>query len=449
MNRSSDSGPVRRRPSRNSGSRGTTTRGADNRKPRLPPPPVPAPGARDRRPLSHTGGEVVRLRGPEVLQQAIRRSLSVDPEQGVRDHVHGFHSYPARLHPGTAATLIEDLSAPGGRVADPFCGSGTVLVEARLRGRLAGGVDLNPLAVRLTRFKSEPLPARQRQQVLEAAERVCAAAEERRVAKAGPTRKYPPSWQADFEIHTLLELDGLADGIKKEREKEPVIGQALLLALSSTFSKVARQTGSEGRPGKRLPSGFAIGFYEARVGEMLRQLEEYEQLLPRSAPRVYCREGDARELKQLGLRGVELFVTSPPYPGVLDYAQYHRTRLAWLGLKAGRFEHEELGARRQLQRLEHSAAAERWEKEFVAVLSQMRSVLVDNGLICLVLADSMLCGEAYPADTMTARCAERSGLRVVAQGAQRRPHFHRTSEQAFGNRPRFEHLILLSHGDAR
>lgn len=412
---------------------------------RKPPEQSARPAAaRARRPLSHTGGEVVNLRGPEQLQKVIHQSLSVHPERGVRDHVHGFHSYPARLHPGTAAALVEGLSVKGGRVADPFCGSGTVVVEARLKSRLAAGVDLNPLATRLARFKAEPLKASTRQLVLEAAQRVCEAAEARRVAKAGPTRRYPPSWQADFEIHTLLELDGLAHGIKDEKKRSPEVGQALLLALSSTFSKIAKQPPREDRPAKRLPSGFAIGFYEARVGEMLRQLEQYEGLLPRSAPRVYCREGDARQLQHLGLRGVELFITSPPYPGVLDYAQYHRTRLAWLGLNAGRFEHEELGARRQLQRLEFSVAAERWEKEFSIVLSQMKQAMTPNGLIALVLADSLLCGQAYPADAMTTRCAERSGLTVVAQGAQNRPHFHRTSEQAFGNRPRFEHLILLA-----
>ncbi len=395
-----------------------------------------------RRSLSHVGGRVDRLSGPSELAELVRRALSVNPERGVRDHVHGFHSYPARMHPHTAARLIEALSEPGGKVTDPFCGGGTVVVEARRLGRRGAGVDLNPLAVRLTRFKVEPLAAPQRQQVGEAAARICEQAEERRLTKAGPTRKYSAGDREAFDIHVLLELDGIASGIKREARGE--VAHALLLALSSTFSKLAKQsTGPEGGA-KRLASGFAITFYQARVSEMLGQLAAYEELLPPGAPPGFYREGDARELSKLGLAGVDLIVTSPPYPGVLDYADYHRTRLSWLGLSRGRFEHEEMGARRQLQRLGHRDAAARWEDDFSAALEQMRRVLAPGGRIALLLADSMLCGEPYPGDAMTARCAGRAGLRVLAQGAQRRPHFHRASEQAFGRRPRFEHLILLA-----
>ena len=44
-------------------------------------------------------------------------------------------------------------------VLDPFCGSGTVLLEAALRGHLAIGVDVNPLARLLSRVKTTRLHA--------------------------------------------------------------------------------------------------------------------------------------------------------------------------------------------------------------------------------------------------------------------------------------------------
>ena len=393
-----------------------------------------------RRPLSHTGGRVERLSGPSELTQAIERALSIDPESGVRDHIHGFHSYPARLHPVTAARLIEALTAERATVADPFCGCGTVLVEARRLGRKAIGVDLNPLAVRLSRFKTHPLAAEQRAALLAAAEQVAEHAEERRRAAAGPTHRYGPAEREAFDIHVLLELDGLAHGIKQQ--PPGFTRQALLLALSSIFSKVGRDNSAEG-PSKRLASGFTIRFFESRVGELVRQLAEYEALLPPKAAGAIVREADARELAALGLRNVDLFVSSPPYPGVLDYAQYHRTRLSWLGIDAREFERLEMGARRHLQRLDHERAAAAWEADFGKVLEAMRGALASGGLIALVIADSLLAGKPYPADVVVERCARRAGLEVVARGAQRRPHFHPQSARAFGDRPRHEHLLLL------
>jgi hypothetical protein len=206
---------------------------------------------------------------------------------------------------------------------------------------------------------------------------------------------------------------------------------------------VARDTSAEG-PSKRLASGFTIRFFESRVGELARQLAEYEALLPEKAPGVMVREADARELSTLGLSNVDLFVSSPPYPGVLDYADYHRTRLEWLGIDASAFERLEMGARRHLQRLDHERAAAVWEADFGKVLGAMRDALAPGGHIAIVLADSLLAGRPYPADVVVERCARRAGLALMARGSQRRPHFHRQSAKAFGDRPRYEHLLVLA-----
>ena len=401
----------------------------------------PGPGG-PRRPLSHVGGRVERLDGPGELKAIIQRALDIDPEQGVRDHVHGFHSYPARLHPVTAGQLVRGLSPERGSVGDPFCGCGTVLVEARRLGRKAIGVDLNPLAVRLTRFKTQPLAPDQLDELVAAATRVTEHAEERRLASAGPTHRYAPAERDAFDVHVLLELDGLAHGIKQEQPG--YLRQALGLSLSSIFSKVGRDTtGAEG-PSKRLASGFTIRFFQSRVGELVRQLAEYAALLPEKAPGVQVREADARQLGELGLKNIDLFVSSPPYPGVLDYAAYHRTRLNWLNIDATEFERLEMGARRHLQSLDHERAAATWEADFARVLRAMRAALAPEGYIALVLADSLLAGKPYPADVVVERCAARAGLELVARGSQRRPHFHRQSAKAFGDRTRYEHLLLLT-----
>jgi hypothetical protein len=424
---------------------------------------------RQRRALSHVGGKVERLEGDPELCALIEQALAPNPEAGVRDHVHGFHSYPARLHPRTAETLIEGLSAEGGLVCDPFCGSGTVLVEARRLGRNALGVDLNPLAIQLSLLKTQPPSAEQREQLTLAARRVADHAEERRAAKAGPTRPYSPAERKEFEIHVLLELDGLASGIKEEHELK--LRRVLLLVLSSLFGKLARpdpaRVDPEGPPPKRLASGFAIRFFLDRMKELLEQWREYESLLPDPPPRVQCVEADSRDfvgkLERAGSRRragrqsselaplgvgvpVDAFVMSPPYPGVLDYADYHLNRLRWLGLPSAPFERAEIGSRRSLSALSFEQAAARWEGDLWRVLRELRKIAAPGARFALVSADSMLAGQPYLADEMLERCAEQAGLDLLARGSQRRPHFHRQSAQAFGTRPRYEHLVILGAG---
>jgi hypothetical protein len=420
---------------------------------------------RQRRALSHVGGKVERLEGDPELLPLIERALAPNPEAGVRDHVHGFHSYPARLHPLTAASLIEGLSPAGGLVCDPFCGSGTVLVEARRLGRRALGVDLNPLAIQLSLLKTQPPSAEQRDELMIAALRVAEHAEERRAAKAGPTRPYSAAERAEFEIHVLLELDGLASGIKAEPELR--LRRVLLLVLSSLFGKLARpdpaRVDPEGPPPKRLASGFAIRFFLDRMKELSKQWSEYEALLPKPPPRVQCVEADARDfvarLERAGSRRragrgesegslgvtvpVDTFVMSPPYPGVLDYADYHLSRLRWLGLPSEPFERAEIGSRRSHSALGFAQAAERWESDLSRVLRELKKIAAPGARFALVSADSMLAGEPYLADHVLESSAERAELTLLARGSQRRPHFHRQSAQAFGTRPRYEHLVIL------
>jgi len=70
---------------------------------------------------------------------------------------HGLHPYPARMAPQIARRLIRKLAHKNDVVLDPFCGSGSVLVEARLAGLNSIGIDINPLACLLAEVKSNPI----------------------------------------------------------------------------------------------------------------------------------------------------------------------------------------------------------------------------------------------------------------------------------------------------
>lgn len=71
---------------------------------------------------------------------------------------HQIHTYPAKLLPHIAHffSRARSLAAPNSKVLDPFCGSGTVALEASLAGHRPLIADSNPFALLLSLVKTAP-----------------------------------------------------------------------------------------------------------------------------------------------------------------------------------------------------------------------------------------------------------------------------------------------------
>jgi hypothetical protein len=407
-------------------------------------PAQPVRRIRDRRALSHVGGAVELAGGSEEERQALASALAVEPDEAATQaHVHGFHSYPARLHPETARRLVEALSRPGERVLDPFCGSGTVLVEARLAGRAALGVDVNPLAIELSELKANGPGAPWVGRLVPVAKRVAEHADERRFTRAGATRRYGEADTALFAPHVLLELDGLRDGI--DRVENSDVARALLLVLSAVLTKVSARAGDTGRAEgpKRLSGGYTARFFVKKAEDLARRLADAAELLPPRAPLVKVVHGDARDLRTVGDGKVDLVVSSPPYAGVYDYVVHHRDRLRWLDLPEDRFAEHEIGARRHARGVSFGHALARFRSELGAALAELGRVLAARGAVVLVIADSVLASRAVFAEELVGGLAPSAGLELVAAASQKRPHVHAPTQRAFEQRPRREHALLL------
>jgi DNA modification methylase len=416
---------------------------------------VNPPDVKRRRSLTHVGGPVVTS-GDRDLANLLAQALDVQParapapaegggDDADRVHVHGFHAYPARIHPTTAACLVRAVSREGATVLDPFCGSGTVVVEAMLAQRRAIGADLNPLAVRLTRLKTALPEASTRAAIASTAEAVGAFATDRRKRRAGATRRYPPEDVELFDPHVLLELDSLQAGIGSQSALEPVVRDALELVLSAILIKVSRRASdtSAAMVPRRLAAGFATRVFVSKAAELARRLGEFALQVPAGAPRARVELDDAAKLRALAASTVDAVVTSPPYVSTYDYFAQHAARLRWLKLDATRFAASEMGARRRFGKLDARSARIEWSRELVAVLRSIRRVCRPNARVVMVLADSAVQDEALRADTILAAAARETGFLVLARASQARPHFHGATARAFQDRPRSEHAIAL------
>ncbi|MEZ4227375.1 MAG: DNA methyltransferase [Polyangiaceae bacterium] len=408
---------------------------------KAPPPRPRAP--KQRRALTNVGGEA-EISGDAELAKVLGRALKVKAdEERTRRDVHGFHTYPARMHPDTAFRLVEALAPAAGRVLDPFCGSGTVLAEARRAGCHAFGVDANPLAVELSWLKTRGLAPRERNELIDAAVAVRDHADTRRKKKQGATQRFPDADVQLFEPHVLLELDGLRDGIRQLPEGD--MRRLLWLVLSSLIGKVSRRaadTNADELP-RRIGAGYTAKLFQRRTEELVKRMVAYGSTVPPRAPVAKVMVGDARDLSHVRDGGMDLIVSSPPYAGVYDYFDHHAARLRWLGLEARSFQARELGSRRKLSAEPFAKALGRYQQDLGAALGEMARVLCVGGHLALQVADSTLAQRAVHADRLVEQLAQDVGLTVAARAAQRRPHFHGASQRAFAGRPRAEHLLLL------
>ena len=85
------------------------------------------------------------------LEEAARQGRL---RQSTRYSVHGLHEYKGKFNPQVAKAILNIFGVGrDSRVLDPFCGSGTTLVECAHSGATGIGTDLNPLAVFLANAK--------------------------------------------------------------------------------------------------------------------------------------------------------------------------------------------------------------------------------------------------------------------------------------------------------
>ena len=399
-----------------------------------------------RRSLTHVGGKVARFgeaKAAEMLANALEVKSSLADEDAARAHVHGFHAYPARMHPTTASRLVEAFCPEGGAVLDPFCGSGTVLVESLIANRESYGSDVNPLAIELAMTKTSPLTPEGAEELVKTAWEISAFADERRKAKAGPLHRLSPEDMALFAPHVGLELDSIRTKI--ERIKSARIRMPLFLSLSAIVVKISKKESdtSEKQAERRIAAGYTAKLFGKKVEELARRRLDFTALLPDPKPRCVIHNDDASKLAKMKDRSVDLVVTSPPYAATYDYVAQHAMRLRWLGLETKSFEAQEMGSRRAYASMQGPTALDKATKETRRYLTAMARVLKPGGHAVLVVGDSAVKKFALRADFIVSEAAKSTPLKYVAHATQTRKHFHAATASAFESAPRAEHAIVL------
>lgn len=395
----------------------------------------PAP-LRPRYSLTHRGGEIERHGDPKLAE--LLASALVASEDAPDDELtHGFHSHPARMHPALPAKLIPELSERDSIILDPFCGSGTVLVEALAHGRRAAGVDLDPLALRIAETRCALRDPASRGRFGRTLHAIALASEDRVRMREKVEVPISRAERAYYDPHVMLELSGLYAEISRVADEAD--RRALELLFSAIVVKFSRQRAdtNEELVKKRIRKGLVTEFFERKGEELLLRWAALYEAVPEGTDPVRLWMGDARRLPDLlGRRfSASLVFTSPPYGGTYDYARHHARRHAWLGLDTSGLRAHEIGARRNLSG--QAGARKRWDDELHAVLSAIEGVLSRDGKVLFFVGDAEVARTRVAADEQLLRLAPELGLSLLAGASQPRPDFH-------GGVPRREHLILMA-----
>jgi len=256
--------------------------------------------------------------------------------QSTRYSAHGLHEYKGKFNPQIARALLNILDVQRhDRVIDPFCGSGTALLECAHLGIRAIGVDLNPLAIFIANAKIDALrvPASEHRRALEVVLRRQKTVRLPKPVSQDIRAEYLRSW---FEAPVLEAIERLRISIVGQR----CPSKATLLAIASNLLRdYSLQDPNDLRIRRRktpVPSKPFHEAFEETALQFLTKLEDAQAVLRKSPIRSRALRIDSRTLR-LGQRGIgtvrfDCALTSPPYATALPYIDTQRLSLVWLGL---------------------------------------------------------------------------------------------------------------------
>jgi len=247
--------------------------------------------------------------------------------------IHSLSPYVGKIRSDLIKYLIDKYAEKKEYIYDPFCGSGTVLLEGWVKGYDVIGVDLNPYAHTLSMGKLHPLIS------LNVAEEKLAIYNfaVMQIAKNLSIANIP-DWVKDFfNKKTLKEICTWI--MILQQNKEHFLASCLLGILHHQRPGFLSFPSSHGAPYLRSNK-----YPQEQFPEMYEYRNVYDRLL-KKVRRAYndspnldfslSREvflGDSSEIN-LSKKRIATIITSPPYMKSLTYARDNRLRLWFLGIE--------------------------------------------------------------------------------------------------------------------
>jgi hypothetical protein len=340
-----------------------------------------------------------------LTQDALYAEIDLDlswseqqlPERERTKHVHRLHPYLGKFVPQLVEVLLDRHLVRGQRVLDPFGGSGTTLVQALESGMAATGCDVAAFNCLLMRVKTQ----RYDLFALESELRECLRRFEAGEGRPGRAGAFVEAWYAPQAVEELLRFRSLLEDYAHADVLRVVLSRAARSARRTAHFDLDFPRAPQLEPywchkhrRECRPVATAGKFLTRYTLDTLARLKEFSRLRGRGEAAIL--HGDAQALELAG--PFDAVITSPPYPGLIDYHEQHRYAYELLGLEDRRA--SELGA---AERGVSRAAIGAYSDGIVGVLENARGSLRRGAPVLIVVDDRR---GLYP------EILERAGLRL-------------------------------------
>lgn len=366
-----------------------------------------------------------------------------------------------------SSEFIQESTHEGNVVLDPFVGAGTTALESILLNRHAIGIDVDPIACRISRvltsrFDSPYLvdATNQLQERLRNFEQILSSHPEV-YHDLGPGSTFTlcswvfkvpcePAIAYWFDPSHMATLSVVREAVA--REGDPLVRQAFEVAISSSIIRKWPNTLSFAmdidhsrphRPRSRKPQTIESQFtlfhrVLGRVRDTILGIQENLAFVESSATIL---EGDAaRRLSELDSDSIDFILTSPPYLNAIDYPRAHKFsqwwlspqtaplgRSAYLGLRQSATNNNDADCLLIIPALSEPLApfrdmpiyrtVSRYVMDLAVVIDQLHRVLKKSARLVFVVADNVIAGTVLPVSTIIEDLLKRSGFSsVVATG---------------------------------
>lgn len=251
-------------------------------------------------------------------------------KSGLRNSIHSLHSYPAQLIPQIPLFFLREIDKKSSEstVLDPFCGTGTVMVEAMRNGWNSIGVDVNPIAALIAKVKTTIVSEAELEENLEFIVNLFHHLNDARIDS--PKFKNLSFWFDEKAIEVLAKIKYCLGKISNKDMADffKVIFSSIVKDVSRADPRIYVPVLPNDDYKQTTSDPWLLFKNKAKTG--IRQMTEFSNLLKKPSPscKIFCE--DVRNF-DVNRKNIDLIITSPPYISAQKYLRSVRLQAYWLG----------------------------------------------------------------------------------------------------------------------
>lgn len=369
-----------------------------------------------------------------------------------KEFSHCYHSYPAMMIPQVARTLIEEFMPKDGckTLFDPYCGSGTSLVEASLKGIDSIGTDLNPLARFISKVKTTKYPIEEiKTQFYEIQSQLVFYSEDQVIDRNFDRISNCSYWYSEAILLKLSFLSQLISSCSHADFFNVALSEVVREVSFTRNGEFKRFRMKEERIKSFHPDVFRI--FEGKVIRNIHGLKQFNSAA-KDCKATICNFNSSIEIPKDILQNetVDMVVTSPPYGDsrtTVAYGQFSRWANEWFdfenaknldsllmgGSKCDTIHFETASISNELEQIKKSDSKRYYEvvsflNDYWASIQNVAAKIRKGGVVCYVVGNRNVKNVQISLDYFTAEMFEKMGFEHHITIVREIPNKHMPSE---------------------